>query len=97
MQQNEKKYKDQLDDFSKLIKQRLEDHRMPVDEDSWNAIEQRIKPVNNRRTMWWTIAAVSYTHLDVYKRQACVSGAYSFCLITRFFSTSLSGFSLSGT
>ena len=59
MQQNEKKYKDQLDDFSKLIKQRLEDHRMPVDEDSWNAIEQRIKPVNNRRTMWWTIAGAA--------------------------------------
>lgn len=55
MQQNEK-YKDQLDDFSKLIKHRLEDHRMPVDEDSWNAIEQCIKPVSNRRTMWWTIA-----------------------------------------
>lgn len=59
MQQNEKKYKDQLDDFSKLIKQRLEDHRMPVDEDSWNAIEQRIKPVSNRRTMWWTIAVAA--------------------------------------
>ena len=42
---DEDKYMEQPDDFSKRIRQKIEDHRMPVDSDCWNAIEAQIKPV----------------------------------------------------
>lgn len=51
---NDKEYKDQLDDFSKLIKQKLENHRMPVDDIDWAEIESRLKPSKTRRLTWWS-------------------------------------------
>lgn len=51
---NDKEHKDQLDDFSKLIKQRLENHRMPVDDIDWSEIESRLKPSKARRLTWWS-------------------------------------------
>ncbi|WP_280644821.1 MULTISPECIES: porin family protein [unclassified Dysgonomonas] len=48
-----KNYNEPSDDFSKLIQQKLEDYRMPVDEACWDEIEQRLQPKGNRRFMWW--------------------------------------------
>lgn len=45
MQNRDDKYIEQPDDFSKKIKQKLDNHRMPVDIDCWDAIEAQIKPV----------------------------------------------------
>lgn len=45
MQSKDKdKHNDHLDDFSKLMQQKLENHRMPVDIGCWNEIESRINP-----------------------------------------------------
>jgi len=65
MQNKDKdKHNDHLDDFSKLIQQKLENHRMPVDIGCWNEIESRINPTVPRnkvsRTKWIaSIAAVA--------------------------------------
>lgn len=40
------------DDFSNLIRQKLEDHRMPVDNDCWDEIELHMKP-GKKRFVWW--------------------------------------------
>lgn len=40
---DEDKYMEQPDDFSKRIRQKIEDHRMSVDSDCWSAIEAQIK------------------------------------------------------
>ncbi len=48
-----KNYNEPSDDFSKLIQQKLEDYRMPVDEACWDEIEQRLQPKGNKRFMWW--------------------------------------------
>ncbi|MFV0419277.1 MAG: porin family protein [Dysgonomonas sp.] len=40
---DEDKYREQPDDFSKRIRQKIENHRMPVDSDCWSAIEAQIK------------------------------------------------------
>lgn len=50
MQNRDKdKYMEQPDDFSKKIKQKLDNHRMPVDMDCWDAIEAQIKPVADNK------------------------------------------------
>ncbi|WP_255495129.1 porin family protein [Dysgonomonas sp. 521] len=59
MQKDKERYKDQLDDFSKLLKQKLEDHRMSVDDDCWDAIEQGLKPAKKRRVMWWAVSSAA--------------------------------------
>lgn len=54
-----KEYNDQLDDFSKLARQMLEGHRIPVDADSWTEIEQRLTPPNKRHRLWWMAGAAA--------------------------------------
>ena len=50
--QYKEKYRDQPDDFSELIKQKVENHRIPVDADCWTEIELRMKPKRKPIT-WW--------------------------------------------
>jgi len=42
----------QSDNFSKLIRQKLEDHRMPVDNDCWNEIEEKLPSSHKKRFLW---------------------------------------------
>lgn len=51
-------YNEQLDDFSHLVRQKLEGHRIPVDADSWTEIEQRLKP-HKRQRLWWIAGAAA--------------------------------------
>lgn len=53
-----KEYNEQLDDFSRLVRQKLEGHRIPVDADSWIEIEQRLKP-QKRLRLWWIAGAAA--------------------------------------
>ncbi len=39
------------DAFSESIRQKLEDHRLPVDADCWNEIETRLRPKKKRRVI----------------------------------------------
>lgn len=59
MQKDREKYNDRLDDFSKLLKHKLEDHRIPVDDDCWNVIEQRMKPVKKRHVLRWAVSSAA--------------------------------------
>ncbi|MDR0824227.1 MAG: porin family protein [Prevotella sp.] len=66
--QDKEKYKNQPDDFSKRIRQKLEAHRMPVDEDCWSNIELQLKTKKKGRLAWWlagsaAVAAVLLTIL----------------------------------
>lgn len=56
--QDKKEYKQQIDDFSNLIKQKLDNHRLPVDEDCWGAIEAQLQP-KKRYLLRWVSAAAS--------------------------------------
>ncbi|WP_197027634.1 outer membrane protein [Prevotella sp. 10(H)] len=49
---DKRKYNEQPDDFSKLVRQKLEDYRMPVDADCWDAIELQMKP-KQKKYVWW--------------------------------------------
>lgn len=51
-------HKEQLDDFSFLLKQKLEDHRLPVDDLCWDEIELQIKP-RRRSMLWWISSSVA--------------------------------------
>ncbi len=53
-----KEYNEQLDDFSRLVRQKLEGHRIPVDADSWTEIEHRLNPPRRRR-LWWIAGAAA--------------------------------------
>jgi hypothetical protein len=53
-----KENNEQLDGFSRLVKQKLEGHRIPVDADSWTEIEQRLKP-QKRLRLWWVAGAAA--------------------------------------
>lgn len=59
MQKDREKYNDRLDDFSKLLKHNLEDYRIPVDDDCWNVIEQRMKPVKKRHVLRWAVSSAA--------------------------------------
>lgn len=59
MQQNKGKNIDKIDDFSKLVRLKMENHRVPVDDDCWNNIEQQLKPKSNRRMMLWTVSSAA--------------------------------------
>lgn len=50
--QDKEKYRDQPDDFSELIRQKVENHRIPVEADCWDEIELRMKP-KRRPVTWW--------------------------------------------
>jgi len=56
---DKKEYNDQLDDFSKLARQMLEGHRIPVEADSWTEIEQRLRPSSKRYRLWWMAGAAA--------------------------------------
>lgn len=51
-------HKEQLDDFSFLLKQKLEDHRLPVDDLCWEEIELHMKP-RRRSMLWWISSSVA--------------------------------------
>lgn len=51
-------HKEQLDDFSFLLKQKLEDHRLPVDDLCWDEIELHMKP-HRRSMLWWISSSVA--------------------------------------
>lgn len=55
---NELNNRDQLDDFSRRIRQELENHRMLVDEDGWSGIERRMKS-KSRKAGWWVAGSVA--------------------------------------
>jgi hypothetical protein len=59
MQQDKSKYMNEADGFSKLARQKMKDHRVAVDADCWDKIEQQLKPKNNRRVMLWATGAVA--------------------------------------
>lgn len=56
-----KEYNEQIDDFSRLVKQKLDGHRIPVDADSWAEIEQRLQPrgQSRRQRLWWMAGAAA--------------------------------------
>jgi len=54
---DDNRYMNELDDFSKLIKQKLEHHEMPVDADLWKGIEKKLS-TPKRIFPRWTYAAV---------------------------------------
>ena len=41
------------DEFSNLIRQKIEDYRVPVDSGCWDEIEQRLQPKGSRKSLWW--------------------------------------------
>jgi hypothetical protein len=56
MQQN--KDINEMDDFSKLVRQKMKNHRIAVDADCWDNIEQQLKPKKSMRMALWTAASV---------------------------------------
>lgn len=58
MQNNNASYDKDRDIFGKLVSSKLEDHRMPVDPDSWTEIEKRIKP-KRRKSLWWYLGSAA--------------------------------------
>jgi hypothetical protein len=44
---------DKPDVFSELVRQKLENHQLPVDAESWNKIEERLKPNKKRIIPFW--------------------------------------------
>lgn len=58
---DKKSHNEQPDEFSRLIRQKLVDYRMPVDADCWNGIELQMKP-KQRKSVWWiggSVAAIA--------------------------------------
>lgn len=58
---DKKNHNEQPDEFSRLIRQKLEDYRMPVEADCWNEIELQMKP-KQRKSVWWiggSVAAIA--------------------------------------
>ena len=54
------KHTDEKDVFSTLIKEKLENHQLPVDESIWNAIEQKMTPRRRIITpVWYWISAAA--------------------------------------
>lgn len=51
-------HREQLDDFSEFMKQKLEDHRLPVDDFCWEEIEPRMKS-RQRNSIWWIGSSVA--------------------------------------
>ena len=51
-------HREQLDDFSEFMKQKLEDHRLPVDDLCWEDIEPRMKP-RGQKWLWWAGSSVA--------------------------------------
>ena len=57
MQENKNNINDSNDEFSQLVRQKLENHQLPVSEDVWKGIEQQLAPASKRRVgVWYWIA-----------------------------------------
>jgi opacity protein-like surface antigen len=58
---DKKNHNEQPDEFSRLIRQKLEDYRVPVEAGCWNEIELQMKP-KQRKSVWWiggSVAAIA--------------------------------------
>ena len=56
----ENKNINKLDDFSNLIKQKLENHQLPVSDDIWAGIERKIAKPRRRINPWyWAVSGVA--------------------------------------
>ncbi|MDD2953221.1 MAG: porin family protein [Parabacteroides sp.] len=51
---DDKDHNERLDDFSGYMRQRLEEHRLPVDADGWNEVEARMNRKARSRGWLWT-------------------------------------------
>lgn len=56
--QEKEKYNNQPDDFSELIRRKVEDHKMSVEADCWDAIELRLKP-KRKPIVWWVASGAA--------------------------------------
>lgn len=63
---DKKEYNNQPDDFSLLVKGKMEEHRMAVDNDIWAGIEQQLKPRGQRRWLWWAAGAAAAVAVVVF-------------------------------
>lgn len=61
---SDKDHREQLDDFSELMRRKLEDHRLPVDDLCWEEIEPRMKP-RGRSFLWWIGSSVAAAAIAV--------------------------------
>lgn len=54
-----------MDDFSKLVKNKLENHQLPVSDDIWAGIEQKMAPQRKRRItpLYWIAGAAAVAAL----------------------------------
>ena len=71
-------HREQLDDFSEFMKQKLEDHRLPVDDLCWEDIEPRMKP-RGQKWLWWagsSVAAAVIALLFLFSPFRAGDGAY---------------------
>lgn len=50
---NNSNHIDQPDFFSQILKDKLENHQLPVDAECWNQIEKRMKPKRKVLPWWW--------------------------------------------
>jgi len=65
----------EYDALGELFRQRLKDHRMPIDGNGWNEIERRICKRKNKAVIWWWLAgtlaaAASVAALLIFNRPA---------------------------
>lgn len=56
---DDRDHNEQLDAFSQFIKQKLEDHRMPVDMDCLKDIEAQMPAVSGKNRWWWMGASIA--------------------------------------
>ena len=71
-------HREQLDDFSEFMKQKLEDHRLPVDDLCWEDIEPHMKP-RGQKWLWWagsSVAAAVIALLFLFSPFRAGDGAY---------------------
>ncbi len=53
-------HNEQHDALAELFRQQLEDHRLPVDDDGWSEIEQRLRGKRKTRVVWlWSAGAMA--------------------------------------
>lgn len=56
---NKKDNNKEIDPFSSLFKEKLEQYPLPVDDKCWDEIEQRMKPKSKRVSLWVAASAVA--------------------------------------
>ena len=40
-------------EFEKIVREKLGNHHLPVDDDCWKEIESRLERKTNRKALWW--------------------------------------------